>query len=150
MKILGIHVAKAQLRSAVLSGSKASPVLVEKNRLVTPDPARIPELMDWYETQFKSLIDRLEPDRIAYRMTLDPGKEQIITAEFPLAILNLLAHRSRLPIVGYTAPSFVASKLGLPKGSDLSQACDDTFGDNPPYWDTNQKHAVLVAWFTLP
>ncbi len=106
--------------------------------------------MDWFDTQFRSLLDQHKPDKIAYRLTLDPKKDQLFTSEFPLGILNLHAHQRGLPIAGYTPRAFVGSKLGLKKGADLSLHCDDVFGEHPPYWDNNQKYAILVAWFELP
>ncbi len=149
MKVLGIHLAKGQLRYALLDGTKDTPVLVEKGRLLTPDPADVPQLMAWYDSQFQELLTRLAPDKIAYRVALSPRKEQLFTSEFPFGILNLLAHQRSLPAVPYTPQSFVPSKIGLPKGTDLSKACDTVFGLRPPYWDAHQKFSVLVAWFEL-
>jgi hypothetical protein len=149
MKVLGIHLAKGQLRYALLDGTKVAPILVEKGRLLTTDPADVPQLMAWYDSQFRLLLNRLTPDKIAYRVALSPRKEQLFTSEFPFGILNLFASQRSLPIIPYTPQSFVASKLGLPKGTDLSIACDVTFGTLPPYWDTHQKFSVLVAWFEL-
>lgn len=150
MKILGIHIAKSQLRYSVLSGTKDAPELLAKDKLVTVDPRNVPHLMDWYDTQFRALIDQHQPDKIVYRLTLEPKKEQLYTSEFPLGILNLLAFQRRLPIVDYTPQSFKGSKLGLQKDTDIFAHCDTVFGKHPPYWDRNQKHAILVAWFELP
>jgi len=52
MKVLGLHIAKEQLRYSVLEGTKATPALLDKDRLLTTDPSDVPELMDWYESQF--------------------------------------------------------------------------------------------------
>lgn len=149
MSVLGIHISKGQLFYAVLKGTKQKPVLVEKNRLVTVDPRHVPQLMDWYETTFTGLVSQHVPNKITYRLTLDPNKDQLFTSEFPLGILNLLAHRKSIPIVAYTARAFVASKLGLSKGTDIYTECDSCFGQNPPYWNDSQKHAILAAWFEL-
>lgn len=150
MKVLGIHLAKAQLRYAVLEGTKDAPTLIDKDRLITVDPGNVPQLMDWFDTQFRALIDKHSPDRIAYRLTLEPKKEQIFTSEFPLGILNLQAHQRGLPITDFTPQTFVGTKLGLGKKADLFAHCDDVLGQHPPYWDKNQKCAILVAWFELP
>ena len=106
--------------------------------------------MDWYETQFNLILDQSAPDRIAYRLTLAPKKGQLFTASFPLGILNLLAHQRNLPITSYVSGNFTASRLGLPKGTDIYAHCDTVLGTNPPYWDKNQKHSILAAWFDLP
>ncbi len=149
MKVLGIHIATKELRYSVLEGSKSSPTLVAKDKLITTDPKKAPELMDWYETQFNLILDQYSPDRISYRLTLAPKKDQLLTSSFPLGILNLLAHHRSLPINSYVSGNFVASKLNIPKGTDIYEYCDQVFGTNPPYWDKNQKHSILVAWFEL-
>lgn len=150
MRVIGIHIAKGQLRYSVLEGTKAAPVLVTKVRLLTPDPRNAPALMDWFDTQFSLILNQSTPNRIAYRLTLAPKKDQLLTSSFPLGILNLLAHRRTLPITGYVAGNYVASRLGLAKGTDIYAHCDSVFGAHPPYWDTNQKHSVIAAWFELP
>ena len=150
MKILGVHVAKSQFRYAVLEGTKEAPVLVAKDKQTTVDPNDVPALMDWYDTQIAGILDAHSPDKIAYRLTLDPKKIQIFTSEFPLGILNLHAHKQGIPIREYVSGNYVASRLGLPKDTDLYVHCDEVIGEHPPYWDTNQKYAVLAAWFELP
>ena len=150
MKVIGIHIATGQLRYSVVEGSKASPTLVAKEKLLTTDPKNAPQLMDWYESQFNLFLDQHSPDQIAYRLTLAPRKDQLVTSSFPLGILNLLAHRRNLPITSYVSGNFVASKLGLPKETDIYAQCDHVFGVTPPYWDKNQKYSILVAWFKLP
>jgi hypothetical protein len=150
MKILGIHLHKGACRYAVLEGSRSNPVLLATCRLVTPDPAQVPALMDWYDTRFRQLIADHRPGHIAYRLTLDPTKDQLFYAEFPLGVLSLIAHQDGTPLSCYGPRSFTPSKLGLPRGTNLDDHCDATFGKHPPYWDTNQKYAVQVAWFELP
>lgn len=149
MAVLGLHLQKGLLRYAVLEGTKSTPVLVAKDRLVTPDPTHVPALMDWYDTQFRQLIADHEPKRIGYRLTLEPKKDQLFYSEFPFGVLNLIAHQHALRAISYTSKSFASSRLGLAKGTDLNDHCDTVFGKNPPYWDINQKYAVLVAWFEL-
>lgn len=150
MKVLGIHIAKSQLRYAVLEGTKDNPTLIAKDRLITLDPEDVPPLMDWYDTQFSGLLNDHSPDEISYRLTLEPKKAQLFTSSFPLGILNLLAHQRGIPISCYTPKAFVGSKLGLGKKDDVFAHCDHILGNNPPYWDKNQKYAVLAAWFQLP
>lgn len=149
MRVLGLHVHKGALRWAVLEGTKSVPVRVDHGRLVTPDPEHVPALMDWFESQFGRLIDDFSPDAVAYRLTLEPTKEQLFYAEFPFGVLNLMAHRRGVPVTCLTSRSFTPSRLGLPRGTDLGAQCDSAFGQHPPYWDDNQKHAILIAWFGL-
>lgn len=150
MKVLGIHIATSQLRYAVVEGTKKSPSLVDKGRLVTVDPKKPAPLMDWFDTEFRALLDRHTPNKISHRLTLAPNKPQLFTSAFPLGILYLLAHQRQLPISDYTARAFTPSKLGLNKSQDLFAYCDTTFGKKPPYWDKNQKYAILAGLFELP
>jgi len=150
MRVLGIHVAVGQCRFSVLEGTKDEPILVDKGRLITPDHDNVPALMDWYDSQFRQLVTTHNPSNLAYRLTLDPKKDQLFCSEFPLGILNLIAHQKTLPIAEYTARSFTPARLGLSKSADIYAHCDSIFGKNPPYWDDAQKHSLLVAWFELP
>jgi hypothetical protein len=150
MKVIGVHIATGQLRYSVLEGTKVAPALVAKDRLATPAADDAPALMDWYETQFNLILDRSAPDRVSYRLTLAPKKNQLFTSSFPLGILNLLAYRRNLPITAYVSGNYTASRLGLQKGTDLYTHCDTVLGSHAPYWDQNQKHSVLAAWFELP
>lgn len=149
MRVLGLHILTGQFRYTVLEGSKNSPTLVSKDRLVTTDPNNVPELMDWYDTQFRQLINTHQPERLSYRLTLEPKKDQLFCSEFPFGVLNLIAHRLALPVISYTSKMFAPSRLGLPKVTDLYAHCDTVFGGHPPYWDKNQKNSLLVAWFEL-
>jgi hypothetical protein len=147
--VLGLHLQKGFLRYAVLDGPSSGPALVAKDRLVTPDPSRVPALMDWYDTKFRQLLDDFRPHRISYRLTLDPKKDQLFYLEFPLGVLNLIAHQQAISVSCYTARAFAPSRLGMSRDTDLYALCDAVFGQNPPYWDDNQKHAILAAWFEL-
>jgi len=149
MTVLGLHISTNQLRFAVLDGTKASPRLLAKDRLLTPDPQYVPALMDWFESQFIRLLDLHTPSKIACRLTLAPKKGQLFTSCFPFGVLYLLAHKRNIPVTPYVSGNYVPSRLSLPKGTDLYQHCDTVLGEHPPYWDDNQKHAILAAWFEL-
>ena len=151
MAVFGVHIATNLFHYTVLDGTKTTPILIAKDRLTTPVADNVPALMDWYETQFDLVLDRYTPERIAYRLTLNlQKKRQLFCASFPLGVLNLLAHKRNLPIEEYVATSYVVSRLGLSKGSDLYAHCNTQFGILSPPWDNNQKHSVLAAWFALP
>lgn len=150
MKILGIHLLKGELRYTILKGTKQKPILIDKNRLSTISTSNIPELMDWFETNFNQLIAKLGPEKIAYRLTLNPKKDQLFSTEFPYGILNLICYKQNIPIDFYVPQSFKPSKLNQPKDIDIYSYCDQIFGQHPPYWDKNQKNSLLVAWFELP
>jgi len=149
VKVLGLYIATGQFRYTVLEGTKAAPTLLGKDRLLTTNPSKVAELMDWFEKQFIQLLNQYKPDRIAYRLMLAPKKSQLFTCCFPFGILYLLAHHRNIPVSSYVSGNYVASRLGLPKGTDIYAYCDYVLGLHPPYWDENQKHSVLAAWFEL-
>lgn len=149
MKVLGVVLQKNYLRFAVVEGNKNAPILVAKGRQATSDPDDTTGLMDWYETHFEHLITEHEPDAIAYKLTLEPSLEQQHTLAFPMGVLNLLAKKNNIPAFEYSSRGITTAKLGLPKTTDLMNHVDTVFGEHPPYWDKNQKEAVLVAWFSL-
>lgn len=149
MKVLGINILSGKIHYCVLEGSKASPSLVEKDRIVTISSAQVPALMDWFETTIENLINRINPDKIAYRQSLNLNKAQQYNISYPHGILNLLAFKKNIDIKSWVPQNFVASKLGLPKGSNLLEICDQQFGKNPPYWDSGMKNSVLSAWMAL-
>lgn len=149
MKVLGLHLATGQYRYCVLEGTRDAPKMLAKNRVLTPSHEKVPALMDWYDSQFRQLINDHQPNKLAYRLTLDPKKDQLICSEFPLGVLNLIAHQASIAISNYTSRSFTPSRLGLAKTVNIYDHCDHVFGQHPPYWDTHQKHSLLVAWFEL-
>ncbi|VDN46707.1 conserved protein of unknown function [Petrocella atlantisensis] len=149
MKVLGVHLTKNDFRYAVMEGSKTNPSLIKKDKVITIKNASVPELMNWYDDNFKRLIERHNPDKISYRLTLNPNKEQLFNLEFPYGLLNLIAYEKEIDIREFTSQSYTPSKLDLNKGSDLYEYCDTVLGDNKPYWDKTTKYAVLAAWFEL-
>jgi len=149
MRVLGFNLQKGHIRYSVLEGTKDAPILVEKNRHKVITASSTSDLMDWFETTFDSLISRVMPDKIAYRLALEPRKAQISYLTFPYAILNLIVHKKNLPITEYTSRNFVPSKFGLDKKTDIYNYCDTIFGMNPPYWDKAQKYSLIAAWLEL-
>jgi hypothetical protein len=148
MDVLGFNLQKGEIRFSLLTGTKQVPRLVEKGRHLVIDEAT-PQLMDWFESTFDSIITRTSPDRIAYRLSLEPTKSQIQYLTFPYAILNLLAHRKKIEIYEYVTLNFTASKFGQPKGTNVYEYCTKVFGEHPPHWDKNQQNSILAAWLTL-
>lgn len=132
-----------------MEGTKSAPALFEKGRLTTPNPDEVPQLMDWFETQFEHLINQFKPNKIAYKLTLEPTLEQLHTLSFPFGILNIIAQRNEIEILEFSTRAISPSKLGLPKGTDLHAHVDTQIGTHPPHWDSTQKDSVLVAWFGL-
>jgi hypothetical protein len=149
MKTMGINLIKGFFYYAILDGSKQNPRIIEKNKLSTITTVNVPELMDWYCKTFNALLQLHHPTKIAYRFHLNPNKNQITYIHYPLGLLCYMSYMMQIPINSYPPQSYVASKLNMPKGTDLIAYCDQIFGSLPPYWDTNMKYAILSAWFDL-
>lgn len=149
MRVLGLEIIKGQLRYSVLEGTKEEPSLIGKNRIVVPEMESIPELMDWFDSEFDELISKYKPSKIAYRLALEPRKQQMSYLIYPWAILNLKCFEKDLEAKDYIKRNFVPNKFGLGKNIDLYNHCDEIFGINPPYWDKNQKYSLLAAWLEL-
>ncbi len=148
MNVLGFNLLKGEIRYSLLSGTKSTPQLLEKDkRSVIAESS--PVLMDWFESTFEGIIEKTQPDRIAYRLSLEPKKAQIQYLTFPYAILNLIAHRRKIEIFEYVSLNFVATKFGQPKNVNVYDYCTQVFGERPPHWDKNQQYSVLAAWLTL-
>ena len=150
MAIVGFDLHKGFLRYSVLDGNKAAPVLVYKERHTVLQTESIPELMDWFESTFRSILTQYTPTGISYRLSLEPKKDQISYLIYPWAILNLISYQNRIPISFFTCRALSPARLVQPKDTDLYSYCDTVFGNNPPYWDIYQKNSILVAWFNLP
>lgn len=150
MTVLGINFKKGEIRFTALQGTKAKPILVEKGAHAVITAQTTPHLLNWFETTFEEMINRLKPDRLAYKLLLSPKKQQLEYISYPEAILNLVAFKRGIPIQSYTTGNFVSSKFGQPKTLDLYKYCDDIFGNNPPKWDKDQKNSLIPAWLELP
>jgi hypothetical protein len=148
MIVLGFNLQKGEIRYSLVAGTKHAPELLEKGRHLVATEST-PVLMDWFESTFENIIARTNPNKIAYRLSLEPSKTQIMYLTFPYAILNLLAHRKKICIYEYVSQNFVPSKFGQPKGVNVYDYCTQVFGEHSPHWDKNQQYSVLAAWLTL-
>ena len=148
MKVLGVNLLQGELRYSLITGVRGAPQLVDRGRRIVVSEDS-PELMDWFESTFDEIIDSTKPDKLAYRLVLNPKKKQIYNLIFPFAILNLVAHRKKIAISEYINQNFTPTKFGYPKGEDIYEICTAVFGEHPPYWDKNQKYSVIVAWLSL-
>ncbi len=149
MKVLGFDLSKNEIRYSLLEGRIKEPVLVEKERLVVLSTTRVPELMNWFETTYDSLITRMKPDKVAYRLSLEPLRDQMFYLIYPYGVLELLCFKRNIPISSHTKRNFAPTKFNLPKNSNVYKYCDEVFGINRPYWDEKQKHSLLSAWLNL-
>jgi len=149
MKTLGINLETGSLRYCVLEGTKKAPTLIEKDKLDINSATTTDALMNWYDSTFENIINRVQPDAIGCRLALNAKKNQIRYWYYPYGVLNGIAHKKGIPVTEYVTQNFTASKFGLTKGIDLFNHIDIVFGKNPPYWDKSQKNSMLSAWMLL-
>lgn len=152
MQSLGLNVARGQLRYVMLEGTLSVPKFLSRG-MDEHDPAMpLPERMLWYRKAFSTLIDRLQPDRMAYRMHWggQMKQEQVATFHYPYGVLNLICHERSLDAFETTSIGMTAKRFGLPKGTKPMDVCDSYIGSHPPHWDASQKYAACAAWMILP
>ena len=149
MITIGLNLEKNSFRYTVLNGSRKSPKLKGKEKVTINAAISISQLMDWYETTFKMLIDKHNPETVGLKLSLEGKRKQIAYWYYPYGILHLICHRKGLNVEEFTTQNFTPSKFGLPKGTDLYEYIDDNIGEFPPYWDKGQKYSVLAAWMVM-
>jgi hypothetical protein len=88
MKILGFNVLTNDYYYALLDGDKTHPILIEKNKCPRKSTPDIGDLQSWYYENFLLLIDRLKPEKVAYRLVYPPpkNKDYVIYVQYPLGL----------------------------------------------------------------
>jgi hypothetical protein len=149
MIVIGVNLEKNGLRYTVLDGTRAAPVLVHHEKILTNNLASIPQLMNWYETTFQNLITRFNPTIIGVKVSLQADKDEIAPWYYPLGILHKMAFQAGIGTSEFVAANFTASKFNLDKSINIYDYIDSVFGVFSPKWDKNQKYSLLAAWMTL-
>lgn len=131
-----------------LEGTRSAPLLVRKQSVSFPPEQTPGEFADWAETQFKLVLDREKPDRIAYKLTPNLRTlTQILRVYFGLAILNLVAVRSGIRIRHVVPQSCRPAAFGLPKAPRLTATLRDfSAGRQLPGIPTYEKQCLSRSW----
>lgn len=134
-----------------LEGTKAKPIFQSKDKISLPESLSIPELVSWFETQLEILINRIKPDNVSYKLTINNVTISMVNnCYYGQAILISLCYKKSLQI-SHTSPSaVVSSKFGLAKNYDLHSYIDQAIGTHPPYWDSKMKDTALISLMLLP
>jgi Holliday junction resolvasome RuvABC endonuclease subunit len=150
MKNIGFNFTTNDFRYAVIEKDGVNLNLIEKNRIVYPKSMSISELTGWFETQINLLLNKHNPDKVGYKISLSlTSTKSIQNSIYPLGILNLSCHKKGIPIKHYTSQGINATKFGLKKKDSIYDYVDKNLGKYPPYWDKQTKDALLTAWFQL-
>lgn len=151
MSVLGVNLQKNQIRLVLLAGSQAVPSLLENKKLTNKSASNLSELMDWYRDSFQTEIQRMQPEIVAYRLSLlaSPKMEQLENLYYPYGVLNCVCHDCNVEVLSLSSRKLKNPKtIGYPKDTDLLSACEDKLGILSPN-DKPQKEAALTAWFSL-
>lgn len=160
---LGVVTLSSRFYWAVLGQDAAGLTLLDRRRELVPQTMTVAQLMMWYSGRLSSLMASHKPTIVAVRLPtfgrngFGPAMEFVEKAVFPNAIVHYLCQREDpiIPVLDYVNQSFTLQRFGLAKQIGktttelLSEACDATFAHSGPYWDDNQKGAVLAAWLAL-
>lgn len=99
MRILGISLRKNELYYAVIEGAKKSESnLIELRKTNIRDTESTPELMNWFDSNFRELIEKFKPDHVTYKLHLNTNKDQMAYLQFPMGVLNLICCTEKIEI----------------------------------------------------
>jgi len=149
MIVIGFNLETTGFRYTVLDGTKENPIFIEKEKVSKHGTTNISELMDWYETSFQNILDKVKPEKIGIKFNLNGKKNQISLWYYPYGILHKLAYTKGIEVTEFLSANFTASKFGLEKSISLDEHMDTKIGKYPPHWDKSQKASVLSAWMVL-
>lgn len=150
MRALGFVFHSAEFYVVTLEGTKSQPRFISSKRILFPKGLEVPNLTPWVEEQLNLLIADLRPTHIAYKLTAAlPKHQQIFNIYFSLAILNLLAAKSKIAIKPVAPISIRPQALGLAKGTNWAQHINTVIGQHPPHWDSTAIEAAMIALMQL-
>lgn len=150
-RVMGCKIVTNTLSVVVLGGTRSEPIYLKHQKISTPAIDEPAEYTTWSETQFGNLLTALRPDAVVYRLTTGLEKhEQIFRIYYGLGILNLVAHRMRIPISHISPQSMRPPSFGLPKDSDINSFLISVLGNHPPYWNGDVLEAAGAAFLRLP
>ncbi|WP_316827837.1 hypothetical protein [Pedobacter miscanthi] len=133
-----------------LSGTKAAPIFISKDKIALPANHSPSQMTSWFETQLEMLLNTLTPAVVSYKLTINNVNNNMVhNCYYGQAILNLLCHKKNISI-SHTSPSaIVPSKFGLAKGVNLHSYIDSLVGLHPPYWDGKMRDTALISLLSL-
>ena len=151
MRSVGLSFQKGRMRLTVLEIVDEK-VKYQDGRPITVDPdLPIPDLMDRYATQVRTLIGEFTPNIVAVRQVWDSKNVDAAMCQVaPPGITAYVCHERGISFASYTPQALRQPKpFGLDRGVNPLEAVDGIFGQHPPYWDDMQKASLLVAWRAL-
>jgi len=146
MKIIAFTFTTSAIYICALEGSKSEPELVFKNKLTIP-AYNTPETAEWFETEFKLILNREKPDAATYKLTLPSNLNHnyINKVYYAQAVLNLICAKDNIKVEHTSSGSVIASKFKLPKDADLHDHIDNLLQSPGNPWDVKMKDTALMA-----
>ncbi len=91
-----------------------------------------------------------QPDRANYKLTINNVTNNYVSnVYYGQAILNLLCTKKNIQI-SHTSPSSIkASKLNLPKETNLFNHIEQLVGKQSAPWDKGMKETTVIALLNL-
>lgn len=130
----------------VLTGTKMNPVLHSKGKIALPAKHDIPQTVAWFETELELLLNKIQPDKVNYKLTVMRVSNKYVSNVFyGQAILNLLCHKKGVQVSHISPSSITVTKFDQPKGTNLIDYIESLLGKQASPWDKGIKTTALMA-----
>jgi hypothetical protein len=150
MKVLALTFTSNDIDCCLLSGTKVSPTLVSKQKILLPANHNVPTMTAWFETQLELILETTQPDLVTYKLTINNvTNDYVSNVYYGQGILNLLCSKRNISIHHTSPNSIKPSKLNLPMETKLHEHLEGLIGKQPSPWDKGMKDTVLIALINL-
>jgi len=138
MVILGVSLRKSELYYSVIEGQeKREAKLLELNKINVRTAESIPELMNWFESNFLEILARFKPTKVGYKLHLNTKKDQMTYLQFPLGVLNLVCQKQGI------LPTPRSTNYITPQRRTIAKRYFERFRKN---LKDPELDALVVAW----
>lgn len=138
MIVIGISIKKNEIFYAALDGqNRTDCIVVDVGKITFRSEIDETELMFDFYNLFNELFSFYKPDRVAYKLYLNPDIHQIPYMHFSLGVLNFLCKQKGIPTT-LRSGSWITSGKGK-KTID----CEACFGQS---YKKDELTSILVAW----
>lgn len=143
MRVVGLAVKKGELWISVIEGeTQENCSLINTEKFCFQADSPCSRLMFEFYNIFTEVIEKYNPDKIAYKVYLDAKKDQIRYMMYPWGILNYICANRDIECIEITGVWLSAKK----KGKKKLDICREFFNCN---FDKDQLAAVAAAWYGL-
>lgn len=147
-KTLGVLFRSDNFYWALLEGKKPNLTLLDKATVLLPKGSTPKDYMGWMVTSVETLIDKLSPTKIVYKLSRGFERtEQIQRIYFGLAAINYAAYRKKVVAVHVDPLSLKSQKMemGWTNVVSLDDSVKTLFPNTPTPWNASIREAVYIA-----